>query len=184
MALASAVADIGGLWELEGEDYRGAFRQLPHFTEDVMDPFIEVVRFDAGAALEGAALRAAAHEALLGHYRRRPTTNPFLTWGERLPDDLERLSGADVEAFHEYAFVTVRMVGSAFELFADHVEWLLGPAGAEAAREFRAITEQSMTVSFRIARRRPFDAEAALRPMVEAWDHGMELLGRQLGEWS
>jgi len=174
----------GGLWELSGEDYRGAFRQLPHFTEDVMLPFIELVRFDAGPALDGPALRDAAGELLAGHYRRRPARNPFASWSERLPRDLERLSGSDVAAFHEYAFVTVRMVGSAFELFADHLEWLLGDRGAEAARHFRAITEQSMAVSFRIARRRPFDVAEALRPMIEGYERGMDALGGQLGEWS
>jgi hypothetical protein len=149
----------GGLWDLDGEDYRGAFRQLPHFTE-------------------------AAKELLIAHYRRRPAVNPFLSWSERLPSDMERLSGRDVKASHEYAFVTVRMVGSAFELFADHVEWLLGEDGAEAARDFRAIAEQSMAVSFRIARLRPFDAAEVLGPTIEAWQRGMESLGRQLGEWS
>ncbi|MGH2908537.1 MAG: DUF1839 family protein [Solirubrobacteraceae bacterium] len=174
----------GGLWELDGEDYRGAFRQLPHFTEDVMLPFIEVVRFDAGERLSGAELHGAAQEMLTRHFRRRPPVNPLHTWSEQLPADMERLSGRDVKAFHEYAFVTVRMVGSAFELFADHVEWLLGAGGADAGGEFRAIAEQSMPVSFRIARRRPFDAAEALRPMIDAYERGMESLGRQLGEWS
>jgi len=174
----------GGLWELSGEDYRGAFRQLPQFTEDVMLPFIEIVRFDAGPPLKGAELRAAARELLAAHYRRRPAVNPFLSWSECLPGDMERLAGREVKAYHEYAFVTVRMVGSAFELLADHVEWLFGADGADAATEFRAITEQSMPVSFRIARRRPFDAAEALRPMIEAYERGMESLGRQLGEWS
>ena len=48
-----------GFFELDGEDYRGAFRMLPHFTDDVMDPFIEIVRFDGGERLSGEALRAA-----------------------------------------------------------------------------------------------------------------------------
>jgi len=34
-----------GLYELSGEDYRGCFRMLPHFTDDVMDPFTELVRW-------------------------------------------------------------------------------------------------------------------------------------------
>lgn len=170
-----------GFFELEGEDYRGAFRMLPHFTDDVMDPFLEIVRFDAGPRLTGEALRRGARELLAFHYARRPTRNPFLAWAESLADDLPRLLAGEPEDYHAYAFVTVRMVGSAFELLADHVEWVLGDEGAEAAGALRQIVEGSKTVSFRLARRRPFDPEPALASLAEAWSDGMEALGRALG---
>ena len=169
-----------GFYELEGEDYRGAFRMLPHFTEDVMDPFIELVRFDAGPRLEGEALRAAAHDLLVYHFARRPTANPFEAWAQRLEIDLPRLLAGSPEDYHEYAFVTVRMVGSAFELLADHVAWTLGADGEPAAAEFRGITEATKIVSFRLARRRAFDIPAVLAPLIEAWDRGMAELERAL----
>jgi len=169
-----------GFFELQGEDYRGAFRMLPHFTDDVMDPFVEIVRFDSGARLTGENLRAGAREILAEHYAQRPRRNPFLAWGESLRSDLPRLLAGQPEDYHAYAFVTVRMVGSAFELFADHVEWVLGPEGAEAAGALRGIVEGSKTVSFRLARRRPFDPDPALASLAEAWDQGMEALGRAL----
>ena len=56
-----------GVFELGGDDYRGAFRMLPQFTADVMDPFTEVVRFDAGPRLAGG--RASPGGA---HPARRP----------------------------------------------------------------------------------------------------------------
>ncbi|MGI8506814.1 MAG: DUF1839 family protein [Solirubrobacteraceae bacterium] len=169
-----------GFFELEDEDYRGAFRMLPHFTDDVMDPFIEVVRFDAGSRLTGARLRQAARELLATHYARRPTRNPFGAWGERLSDDLPRLLAGEAEDYHAYAFVTVRMVGSAFELLADHVDWVLGQEGAAAATSLRRIVEGSKVVSFRLARRRSFDPEPVLAPLAEAWDDAMGQLGRAL----
>jgi hypothetical protein len=169
-----------GFFELAGEDYRGAFRMLPHFTDDVMDPFIEVVRFDAGPRLQGEQLRAAARELLAEHYARRPTTNPFGVWSERLTQELPRLLAGSNEDYHAYAFVTVRMVGSAFELLADHVEWTLGDAGAESAACFREIVEASKIVSFRLARRRAFDPSQVVAPMIDAWDRGMAQLGRAL----
>ncbi len=169
-----------GFFELQGEDYRGAFRLLSHFTDDVMEPFVEVVRFDAASRLTGEDLRAAALEVLAGHYARRPARNPFLTWGECLRDDLPRLLEGASEDYHAYAFVTVRMVGSAFELCADHVDWVLGADGAEAAAALRRIVEGSKTVSFRLARRRAFDPEPALAALAEAWDEGMAALGAAL----
>lgn len=173
-----------GFFELAGEDYRGVFRMLPHFTDDVMDPFIEIVRFDAGPRLHGEELREAARALLRDHYSRRPSTNPFRAWHQRLDIDLPRLLEGSPEDYHAYAFVTVRMVGSAFELLADHVTWTLGTDGQDAADAFRAITEASKVVSFRLARRRAFDTAAAIAPMIESWDRGMESLGGALTRWS
>jgi hypothetical protein len=170
-----------GFFELDGEDYRGAFRLLDHFTDDVMDPFTEVVRFDSGTRLTGDELRRAAKELLAHHYVRRPSRNPFTAWGEHLAEDLPRLLAGAPEDYHAYAFVTVRMVGAAFELLADHVDWVLGASGADAASALRRIVEGSKLVSFRLARRRPFDPEPALASLAEAWDDGMAALGRALG---
>ena len=153
---------------------------LPHFTEDVMDPFIELVRFDAGPRLQGEELRAAARELLAHHFARRPSANPFVAWAQRLEIDLPRLLAGSPEDYHEYAFVTVRMVGSAFELLADHVAWTLGDDGEQAAAEFRGITEGTKIVSFRLARRRTFDIPAVLAPLIEGWDRGMGELERAL----
>ncbi len=169
-----------GFFELEGDDYRGAFRMLPHFTDDVMDPFLELVQFDAGPRLRPGELRDAARELLGQHYARRPEHNPFRSWADQLAEDLPRLLAGEPEDYHAYAFVTVRMVGSAFELCADHIDYVLPAEGARAAGAFRRIVEGTKTVSFRLARRRPFDPEPALASLAEAWDEGMEELGRAL----
>lgn len=170
-----------GFFELDGEDYRGAFRLLPHFTDDVMEPFVEVVTFDAAPRLTGKALRECAREILGHHYVRRPHRNPFLTWGDALAADLPRLLAGAAEDYHAYAFVTVRMVGSAFELLADHVEWVLGRQGAAAGAALRRIVDETKTMSFRLARRRAFDPQPALQSLAEAWEEGMAALGGALG---
>jgi hypothetical protein len=169
-----------GFFELEGEDYRGAFRMLDHFTDDVMDPFTELVQFDAGPRHQGDQLKHEAWNILKHHYARRPKRNPFAAWGEQLRLDLPRLLDGAEEDYHAYAFVTVRMVGSAFELCADHLEWALGDAGAAAAAALRRIVDGSKTMSFRLARRRQFDPEPAVTELAHAWDEGMEELGRAL----
>ena len=169
-----------GLFELSGEDYRGAFRMLDQFTDDVMDPFTEIVIFDAGPRLRDDELRAAARDLLAYHFARRPASNPFRAWAQRLEDDLPRLLAGSPEEYHEYAFVTVRMVGSAFELLADSVAWTLGEPGVDAAAEFRGIADATKVVSFRLARRRPFDISAALAPLIDRWERGMGVLGQTL----
>ncbi len=72
------------------------------------------------------------------------------------------------------------MVGSAFELLADHVAWTLGDQGESAAAEFRGIAEATKIVSFRLARRRAFDIPAVLAPLIEGWQRGMGELERAL----
>jgi len=146
-----------------------------------MDPFTELVRFDVAPPLAEVELRAASLELLRHHHERRPGRNPFLAWGEQLAADLPRLLEGDPEDYHAYAFVTVRMVGSAFELCADHVEWVLGDRGAAAAEAFRRIVEGSKTISFRLARRRAFDPGPAVEALAQAWDEGMEAVGRAVG---
>ncbi len=159
-----------GYFELEGEDYRGIFRLGRPFSEDVLPPYTELVRMDAGAALQGDVLRAAARELLAEHLARRPQSNPFTRFGAQLALDLPRLLEGDHAGYHDYAFATVRMVGSAFEIGGSHVEWLLGEAGDPAAAAMGRIVEGCKTLSFKLARRRAFDPEPAIAALVQAWD--------------
>ncbi len=165
-----------GLHELSGEDFREVFtvRGLP--------PYAEVARFDAGPRLTGDALRAEARHRLRHHLVLRPAGNPFERFTARLAQDLPGLLEGDAEGYHAYAFATVRMAGSAFELLAAHVRWLLGDAGEPSAAAFEQIVDGCKVLSFRLARRRPFDPEPALTGMAAAWTAGMEGLERALAD--
>jgi hypothetical protein len=168
------------LHELSGEDYRGVFRTGRAFSEDVLPPYAELVRFDAGPRLEGDELREAAGALLRRHLARRPATNPFERFGERLAGDLPALLEGDVAHYHAYAFATVRMVGSAFEICASHVDWLLGEDGAPAAAALRGMVDGSKVLSFKLARRRPFDVASAVADLAAGWDEAMGALDRAL----
>jgi hypothetical protein len=165
-----------GYHELEGEDYRGVFRLGRELPGDVLPPYTELVRMDAGPALEGEELREAAVGLLHEHLGRRPAANPFLRFGEQLGADLPRLLEGDQAAYHDYAFATVRMVGSAFEVGASHVEWLLENDGAPAAAAMGRIVEGSKVLSFKLARRRAFDPAPAIDELATAWDDAFAAL--------
>jgi hypothetical protein len=170
-----------GLHELSGEDYRGVFRLGRAFSDDVLPPYAELVRFDAGTPLRGAELELAARTMLRRHLNRRPATNPFNRFGVQLERDLERLLAGDTADYHAYAFATVRMAGSAFEAAGSHVGWLLGDAGAEAREVIEEIVEGCKTLSFRLARRRPFEHEPAIAALAAAWDEAVARLDGALG---
>jgi hypothetical protein len=154
-----------GFYELSGEDFRGVFRV------DALPPYTELVRFDAGTRLEGEKLREASRELLSHHLERRPATNPFDRFGEHLVPVLPRLVEGEAADYHAYAFATVRLVGSAFEIAASYVDWLFG--GGPAAEAFTRIVEGSKTLSLKLARRRPFDPAPTVAALAVAWDEGM-----------
>jgi hypothetical protein len=161
------------LHELDGEDYRGAFRLGDAFSDDVLPPYTEIVRFDAGSRLAGGELRAAAHELLRRHLDRRPPSNPFHRFGERLAADMPALLAGDAADYHAYAFATVRMAGAGFELCASHVDWLLGARGARACAALARIVDGSKLLGFKLARRRQFDPQPALDALANAWDEAL-----------
>ncbi|HEX4752881.1 MAG TPA: DUF1839 family protein [Solirubrobacterales bacterium] len=170
-----------GYFELGGEDYRGIFRLGREYSDDVLPPYTELLRLDAGRRLEGEELRAAAREMLRAQVARRPSDNPFERFAAALAAELPNLLAGDAQRYHDYAFATVRMVGSAFEVGASHVEWVLGDAGATAAERMREIVAGSKTLSFKLARRREFDPAPAVEALASAWSAGFAELDRALG---
>ena len=170
-----------GLYELAGEDYRGVFRVGGDFTEDVLPPYTELVRFDAGPRLHGPELREAARALLRGHLARRPATNPFVRFGAQLECDLPRLLDGDASDYHAYAFATVRMAGSAFEVASSQAQWLLGEGAGPVVEALGQIVEGCKVLSFRLARRRPFEPESVLSASAMAWEQAMELLDAAVG---
>jgi hypothetical protein len=170
-----------GLYELEDYDYRGVFRLGRESSGDVLPPYTELARFDAGPSLSGEELLDAASASVRWHLSRRPVTNPFIRFGEQLQRDLPRLLEGDAADYHAYAFATVRMAGSAFEAAASQARWLLGDARAGASEAFDGIVEGCKALSFRLARRRAFDPSDAVAALAAAWDEGMVRLDDSLG---
>lgn len=168
-----------GFYELSGDDYRGIFRLGRAFSEDVLPPYTELVRFDAGPRLEGEELRRAAFEMLGRQLRRRPVRNPWRTFGDRLAMDLPALlDGADND-YHAYAFATVRQCGAAFDSAKSFVEWLVAPASSQATAVAEALGRQvngAKTLLFRLARRRMFDPAPAIQQLAGDWEVAMHAL--------
>ncbi len=164
-----------GMFSLEGEDYRGVFR-IGDFSADVLPPYAELVRFDAGPRLEGAALREASRETLRRNLRHRPADNPVERFGDALVSELPALRAADLEDYHAYAFATVRILGSGFEALGSYVDWLFGDGGRAAAEPLAEVVDASKALSFRLARRREFDPEELLSRLASGWSRALDAL--------
>ncbi len=157
------------LYELGGDDFRGIFRQGPGWSEDVLPPYLELIRFDAGPSLHGEDLRAAARGLLRGHLDRIVPGNPFERFDDRLQADLPTILAGDDKLYHAYTFATFRMAGSGFELLGSHVDWLLGEAGAPASAAMARIVDGCKLLGFKLARRRPFDPSEAMAGLRDSW---------------
>jgi Domain of unknown function (DUF1839) len=169
-----------GLYELRGEDYRGVFR-MGEFPADVLPPYTELVRFDAGPRLEGEKLREAALGVLVRHLQKRPRDNPFARFGDALGGELPALLEWGLDDFHAYAFATVRMAGSAFEVAASYVRWLLGDDALAAAHAMQEIVDGCKALSFRLARRRQFDPAPLIDSLADAWTRAIEAVVEAVG---
>ena len=160
------------------------FRLGRSFSDDVLPPFTELVRFDAGPRLEGEELRDAALASLRRHLAHRPETNPFLRFGAALERDLPGLLEGDQENYHAYAFATVRMAGSAFEVCGSLRRLALRERRGRTGRRVGAlseIVEGCKLLSLKLARRREFDTEPAVAELAEAWNEAHSALDAVAG---
>ena len=162
-----------GLHELSGADYRGVLRLDSAGDDGLLPPYAEIVRFDAGLPLAGDELRATARDLLREHAAYVPHPNPFLRFGASLADKLPELLTGDDADYHAYAFATVRQAGASFASCATYLDWLFGEQAAGAAAALARIVADSKILSFKLARRRPFDPEPACAKLAADWDEAM-----------
>jgi hypothetical protein len=169
-----------GYFELEGEDYAGLFAPV------ALPPYVELVKLDR---FDPRPSDLAARSAVLAaeHLARRPSSNPVAEMAARLQADLPWLVEQGLDAFHQYAFVTVRQCGACAELAASYVEWLEASADlapSKAAQSLHALADGAKSLQFglaRVARGRQYDIAPALAEMERSWDDAMAELGRHHG---
>jgi hypothetical protein len=171
-----------GFYELAGEDYRNVLRVGREFSPDVLPPYIELVRGDRLPACAADELRETAGRLLAVQAARLPQDNPVRRFGVRLAEDLPGLL-QDEQAYHLYAFATVRQCGAAWDAAAAFLSWLDEDDGAgnSAAAAFAALAAASKTLLFKLARAsatgKEIDPAPAIEGMAAMWDDAARLLG-------
>lgn len=179
----------GGYYALAGDDFDGVFRvndpwtpQNPHLL-----PYTELVKLHAPAPSPEELVERALPIARRW-LARAPRTNPFQRYTPRLIEDLAWLSGQPLDAFHLYAFASIRQFGAAFELSAVFLRWLAGQGRAgldDPAGELHEIAQGAKALQFKLARavnaKRAFDPTESLTELGRRWEAGMGALRRVLG---
>jgi hypothetical protein len=164
------------LYELAGADFRGVFRTETGWDPNVLPPYTELIRFEAGPRLRGDELKAAAVELLRGHLQRVAPSNPFDQFHARLAADLPTLLAGDESLYHAFTFATFRMAGAGFELLGSSVDWAFGESGARASAAMARIVQGCKVLGFKLARRRPFDPTEAMDSLAAAWTEAIGAL--------
>lgn len=177
-----------GFFKLDGDDFTALFHPDAGRASNELAPYTEFAKFERLRRLDDADL-ARRSVALLSRYlERAPKENPFSRFGACFRQDLEALVGQPPEAFHNYAFTTLRQCGSCFELCASYLRWLetrgepgLGPLAAE----FEAISNAAKALQLKAARavlvKRPIEVDATLASMTRAWNSAVEQLKARYG---
>ena len=173
-------------YRVEGEDVDGIFQRGEHARELPFMPYTEFVKLPESFP-DASQIAERAFNLLLHHMARRPVANPVKAFAGVLPQQTSQLFDKPFEAFHLYAFNTLRQMGANFELFSTHLEWLTseGRVGfTEAASHARQISKTCKTAQFQLARavtRKKTDKlETVLETAVEAWDNLVQTLDQAL----
>ena len=164
-----------GYYELSGEDFDALFAPIDAAAGGLV-PYTEYVRVGMPAPLPDAELAARARASLAAHLARAPVENPFARYRACFRDDLAALTQEPAEAFHEYAFATIRQFGAAFELAGAYLGWL-GARGLDGVDDARAgcelIASHAKTLQFKAARavmlKRAAEFDGLFDEMERAW---------------
>jgi len=175
-----------GYYELEGDDFDGAFRLGAHGDGPDLPPYVELIRLER-VRRDDPGLVARAVGLTREHLARRPTDNPVTRMGDRLAHDLPWLADQDLETFHRYSFGTCRQCGATAELASSFVEWLnrFDRSGTEAAagslQDLAAGAKALQFALARVVRGRKVDLMELLGRMERNWADAMSVLDSHYG---
>lgn len=170
-----------GYYEAEGTDVEAMLGMDDRWSDGRLPPFMLLARLDHVHPADEVAVRDAI---LLGfdHLELRPVSNPVTRMHTRIAEDLEWLAKEGLDAFHRYAFGSIRQCGSNAELAASYVDWWEGAQErprSGASDELRTVAESMKTLEFSLARAvrgRGCDLDQLFERPEAAWAQAFQLL--------
>lgn len=173
---------------LRDADFTSLFRLDAPPDPTFMPLFAEFVRTERVERLEPRELAVRSVALLRKQLGLLPKGNPVTRFAETFREDVERLKGEGLNAYHVYAFATIRQLGAAFELGALYLRWLSGHGEAgldECAADLSAISDASKSLILKTARavgaKKAVDLAPMLADIETRWAQGTQRLARRYG---
>ena len=184
-----------GYFTLEGDDFNGLFLVGAAPDPNRLPLFAELIRTDRIERLSPADLRRRCTALFAGHVERIPAANPVTAFAASFAEEIPRLRGEGLPAYHAYAFATVRQLGAACELASQCLRWLDPPdrpglkvAGDAFARVSSAMKALILKGARAVNAARPVDFAPLFAPAIEDWEVAVAALRaafpRTSGRWS
>jgi hypothetical protein len=168
-----------GYHELAGDDFDGLFPAEP--PPGALPPYALQVRLGRarpGGPVDPALVRRLARR----HFDRRPAGNPVEELARRVSDDVAWFAAAGMDAYHRWAFGTLRQCGANAELAASFAGRLAGDGSAGAAAvaaagHFEQVAAGMKSAELALARAvrgRAVDVAGLFSPAAEHWARAMD----------
>ncbi len=175
-----------GYYEIDGSNYLGALR-LVETGADQLTPYTELVKLDRVVRPAPDVIVERAENLVRQHLARRPRTSFIDRFRQQFSSDLDRLVSGGPDAFHKYAFATLRQLGAAAEFAASLTDWLEAKAPTSIPLDSSHLTHVASTaksMQFKLARAaagRPVDFEPLLDQLDSSWAAGINVLESRYG---
>ncbi len=175
-----------GYFELGGEDFEALLPAAP--SGGNLPPFTLQVRLAGRLAPGPADARTTVRLAASGA-ACRPRGNPVSRMADRVARDLDGLRRDGLEAFHRWAFGTVRQCGANAELaasFGRHLESLGVHGAAGGALSLDGVAAGMKAAEMLLARAvrgRRVDVPAVFGPLAASWADGIDRITGSIGAY-
>lgn len=169
-----------GYYELCDDDFDALIPKDP--DPCVLPPYTLQVRVGPAPHVSDTDLVSLAADQL----EKRPADNPIVRMAARSATDLVALRDEGLDAFHRWAFGTVRQCGANAELAASFTRRLAGagiPHAPQAAERFDAVAAGMKSAELALARAmrgREVDVVSIFSPLAAHWGEALELLSADL----
>jgi hypothetical protein len=170
-----------GYYQAEGADVEAVLGMDDAGDGARLPPFTLLAGLDRVHATDEQAVEDAIRFGF-EHLEQRPTSNPVARMHKRIEEDLSWLVKDGLDAFHRYAFGSLRQCGSNAELAASYVEWweaVRARDASGAADDLRAVAASMKTLEFALARAvrgRARDLDALFARSETAWARAFDRL--------
>lgn len=175
-----------GYHTLSGEDFAGVFRLEEGLRgPTTLPPFAEIAKLGGMVHHASPELVRRSLTLLRRHLATRPRENPIRAHRNKFAADVVWLREEPMEVFHQYAFATVRQLGSCFGLTASYLRWLQAndEAGLDTAAEAcDTIAATSKTLQFKLARVVTYRKDTDLTELFDRLESSWELVMAELGQ--